>query len=63
MAAVASDLDLWWVFFVGVVNVAPVIAGEMGDGNAWDPTPDGLNGDLLRKAERCYMVKFYNIHK
>ena len=34
IAAVASDFDLWWVFFVGVVNVAPVAAGETGEGNA-----------------------------
>lgn len=34
IAAVASDLDLWWVFFVGVVNVAPVVAGEMGGAEA-----------------------------
>ena len=34
IAAVASDFDLWWVFFVVVVNVAPVAAGETGEGNA-----------------------------
>ena len=34
IAAVASDFDLWWVFFVGVVNVVPVAAGETGEGNA-----------------------------
>ena len=34
IAAVASDFDLWWVFFVGVVNVGPEATGETGEGNA-----------------------------
>lgn len=51
IAAVASDFDLWWVFFVGVVSVAPVAAGETGEGNACEPpAPDGLKGDLSRKS-------------
>ena len=47
IAAVASDFDLWWVFFGGVVNVEPVAPGEAGKGKVWEPAdPDGLKGDL-----------------
>jgi len=36
---------------VGVVNVVPVVAGETGEGKAWDPmAADGLNGDLSGKV-------------
>lgn len=56
IAAVASDFDLWWVFFVGVVNVGPEATGETGEGNARDPTtPDGLKGDLLRKSRNMLL--------
>ena len=41
IAAVASDLDRWWVFFVGAVSVAPDPAEDAGEG------PEGLKGDLL----------------
>ena len=48
IAAVASDLDRWWVFFVGVVSVAPDPAEDAGEGEECDPaTPEGLKGDLL----------------
>ena len=48
IAAVASDLDRWWVFFVGAVSVAPDPAEDAGEGEECDPaTPEGLKGDLL----------------
>ena len=51
IAAVASDFDLWWVFFVGVVNVAPEDAADTGEDTykAWGPTTaEGLKGDLQK---------------